>query len=113
MGAHKRPQMGIRLEPEMRDWVLSMEVKTGCTKTRLAMAGLLAFYACTQEDREELMQWASLLDAEEIGFSQFEKSFKKKEADRKKNLQTLMNNYFRSISGGGPSRRRRTKRGEV
>lgn len=68
----RRPRVTLNIHPEVWPWFRRQEIDNGITKTRLVQAGVAALRFLGDQEREAIVQWATLIDEYQATWAEFD-----------------------------------------
>lgn len=79
----------VNLVADVYSSMREIELKRGTSKTLLVTAGMAALRSASDADRDEWIQWATLIDEEKITWDEFAKFADQAQKERQKALVRL------------------------
>jgi hypothetical protein len=68
----KKHQININVSDDVYRWIRSIEMRSGLSKTRIALASMVAFCHLGDAEQNAVTQWANLLDEGQISWQEIQ-----------------------------------------
>ncbi|MCO6436524.1 MAG: hypothetical protein J5J06_05505 [Phycisphaerae bacterium] len=82
--------MTLNIHPQVWPWFRRQELDNGITKTRLVQAGIAALRFLGSGEREAMVQWATLIDEDQVTWAEFDEWCSANQKQREQSLRRVL-----------------------